>query len=880
MRTAAALAVAFESLRVAAQDYSSIGSTLVEPRVVASSNGLLEYTINIDQFRYEGPTAQFWTRVFDGGIPGPTFKLKPGDTFKLTFQNKLGPNPAGQVTTMNQYHSPNTSNIHTHGLHISGESPGDNVFTVVDPGASYTYTYVIPTDHAGGTHWYHPHHHASTALQAGGGAAGALLVEDRDGDVPAAISSMEQYVMVAQYFPLAMNPTLSTIAAAAGDTLLTNNFVGNNDFVLINGLYQPTVPLTVGKWKRLRIVHSGTIAMLQLTLPGCDMDLLAKDGVYLKTAPRRVASVYVIAGARADVAVRCGAAGQYAFQSGAAAAGSRDAEALQRGGGPPGGGGPGGGGAPGAGATYTGTVATMQATARASGVAADPDIGTFNPVMPDYLADLTAGVTASSSFTINFAGGGGGCTVNQQSFQGHTSYITSAAVGQVHEWTVVGAQGHPMHKHINPMQIVSVADGTGWLQVGDWHDVLYNPGGAPGNDVVVRFQTDRFTGHCVIHCHFLPHEDLGCMAVLDITGTEGTVGPVKSTQTTSFSTALSPPPPSPPPGVIQSPPPPPPSPPPRMPPPPPVVPSPSPPPPPMVPPPPPPPSPPPLVSPSPPPPLPSPPPPSPPPPRPPPSPPPPPLVEGAPCPPPLPPPPPSPPPPPPPVVPSPAPPPSPPPPPPPSPSPPPSPPPPPTPLGGVVVGTRVQSRVDFATTFPAMSVDQFTAELQTRYREAVGTVAAGAESVEITAISAGSVVVETSVQFPAGAVDTGSDAFVTKLLNEPAAVVAPAQELQQFGDVSVSSVTKKTSVAATPAPTPRPIVTPAPTPSPDGGTTTGTTGTTGSGTTGSTSTTGATSSAGTTTGLTSAATGPATPTSASARASASVLLGAALLLSI
>jgi FtsP/CotA-like multicopper oxidase with cupredoxin domain len=46
-----------------------------------------------------------------------------------------------------------TTNLHTHGLHISGESPGDNIFTTVGPSALNTYTYVIPADHMGGTFW-------------------------------------------------------------------------------------------------------------------------------------------------------------------------------------------------------------------------------------------------------------------------------------------------------------------------------------------------------------------------------------------------------------------------------------------------------------------------------------------------------------------------------------------------------------------------------------------------------------------------------------------------------------------------------------------------------------------------------------------------------
>jgi FtsP/CotA-like multicopper oxidase with cupredoxin domain len=52
-----------------------------------------------------------------------------------------------------QFHYPNTTNLHTHGLHISSASPGDNVLHVVEPQTDYEYTYEIPANHAGGTFW-------------------------------------------------------------------------------------------------------------------------------------------------------------------------------------------------------------------------------------------------------------------------------------------------------------------------------------------------------------------------------------------------------------------------------------------------------------------------------------------------------------------------------------------------------------------------------------------------------------------------------------------------------------------------------------------------------------------------------------------------------
>ncbi|WHI51805.1 hypothetical protein P3339_02950 [Microbulbifer sp. MLAF003] len=41
-------------------------------------------------------------------------------------------------------HEFNTYNLHTHGLHVSPESPGDNVCMKIPPGENFTYEYDIP----------------------------------------------------------------------------------------------------------------------------------------------------------------------------------------------------------------------------------------------------------------------------------------------------------------------------------------------------------------------------------------------------------------------------------------------------------------------------------------------------------------------------------------------------------------------------------------------------------------------------------------------------------------------------------------------------------------------------------------------------------------
>merc|ERR1719331_175798 len=119
------------------------------------------------------------------------------------------------------------------------------------------------------------------------------------------------------------------------------------------------------------------------------------------------------------------------------------------------------------------------------------------------------------------------CTVNGITFQ-RGAPIGRMAVNTVQEWEMANVAGHPLHLHVNPFQLTEVAASRfsptamapcdaeyGYACVGDWLDTLQLPGFGK-SDARFRFVTDTFTGHEVMHCHYLNHEDLGCMAYFDI----------------------------------------------------------------------------------------------------------------------------------------------------------------------------------------------------------------------------------------------------------------------------------------------------------------------------------------------------------------------------
>lgn len=108
--------------------------------------------------------------------------------------------------------------------------------------------------------------------------------------------------------------------------------------------------------------------------------------------------------------------------------------------------------------------------------------------------------------------------INDEAFTG--SIVHHMQLGTVEEWTVTGMAGgfaHPAHVHVYPMQLQSTGDGAAealGFRVGEWYDTLPSLNGGS----VVRLPIATFDGHIVLHCHILPHEDLGMMALGNTAG--------------------------------------------------------------------------------------------------------------------------------------------------------------------------------------------------------------------------------------------------------------------------------------------------------------------------------------------------------------------------
>jgi len=175
-----------------------------------------------------------------------------------------------------------------------------------------------------------------------------------------------------------------------------------------------------------------------------------------------------------------------------------------------------------------------------------PELPTTSPQRPCYVADLTqVEPDATNSIAMEMTITGDLSTdVHSISWNGESESMTSERlvqlntdmlhypamaemqVGTVQELKVTGVNGHPMHVHVNHMQITEMtsdASENGYFQVGDYHDTLLLPSLGMHDSVKVRMQLDAFTGKMVVHCHVLTQEDEGMMAYINISGQRGTV---------------------------------------------------------------------------------------------------------------------------------------------------------------------------------------------------------------------------------------------------------------------------------------------------------------------------------------------------------------------
>ncbi|MBY5933539.1 multicopper oxidase domain-containing protein [Tateyamaria omphalii] len=274
-------------------------------------------------------------------IVGPTLTMQRGQTTGVLLSNAIRGCGADAIPGVKDNmsgwkpHDFTSTNLHTHGLHVSPQAPSDDVLIILDSknkphsdhaahhgnhgahhtirsaldATSYAYRYELPDDHPVGTFWYHPHKHGSVAAQVGPGMAGALIVRapesENDFDTLLAdtckITKADEEVVVLQsitYFETTGGDAEQGVFYPYGYYLsevehnfdpstchgLTPTKAASVPAMSVNGQVNPVITMDQGEIKRLRFVNAsnGQTIVPQFVGEGApEVYAIAVDGIAL-----------------------------------------------------------------------------------------------------------------------------------------------------------------------------------------------------------------------------------------------------------------------------------------------------------------------------------------------------------------------------------------------------------------------------------------------------------------------------------------------------------------------------------------------------------------------------------------------------------------------
>ena len=450
-------------------------TVFIEPAALRSTRGELRVSLQAAEgpVRIAGRAATALS--YNGGLPGPTLHLQPGDRLRVRLMNRLQ----------------SATNLHVHGLHVSPEGHSDNVLVAVKPGALFDYDYQLPGNHPPGVFWYHPHHHGTVADQVFGGLYGAIIIGDPQPDLHPVPSNLER-VLVISDISLAADSSVRT--ASSMDRMRGRE----GDLILVNGQVRPVIITRPGSRERWRVVNACTSRYLRLRLDGQRLQLLGIDSGRL-AQPRDIDQIVLAPGNRADLIVTT--------TSGTA---MLRALGYDR-------------GAPSMGGVVSrssNTARTVLATLQVSGDAVPVLPPIARQAVPRDLRDTPSAGRRQLTFTMGMgAGMGGGMDGGGMDFTIDGRVFDPSRIdqvvpgGAVEEWTIANTSSmdHPFHLHVWPMQLVEVGGQPVTAVI--WQDVINVPA---HSHITVRIAFETFTGRAVYHCHILDHEDKGMMGIVHV----------------------------------------------------------------------------------------------------------------------------------------------------------------------------------------------------------------------------------------------------------------------------------------------------------------------------------------------------------------------------
>ena len=396
--------------------------------------------------------------AYNGSVPGPTLRVRLGETLRVTFTNRL----------------PQETTIHWHGVRVPNGMDGVPHATQppVAPGGTFVYEFT-PKD--AGTFWFHPHVRGSEQVERG--LYGVLIVED---EKPAPFS--REVVWVLDDW---LRDSSGQVVEAFNTPheLMHDGRWGNA--ITVNGQSNPMLEVKSGERIRLRLLNSANGRIFRPDFSRLDAKLIAIDGMYLRE-PLDPAGLEIAPGNRVDLDITFSAASSERFPI-------LDRFSAQR----------------------PNLLAEIVVDGVASTQATFPTLARAH--VPRWSAALATRV--DHEFRLNARRGGPlgiEWTINDQAFAGHEhdhpAMVTfKQGTFQHLRFTNESFRLHPIHLHGMFFRLLA-RNGQAVDEPYFRDTVLIH-----GKETIDIGLVALDPGHWMMHCHILEHAEAGMMTMIDVT---------------------------------------------------------------------------------------------------------------------------------------------------------------------------------------------------------------------------------------------------------------------------------------------------------------------------------------------------------------------------
>jgi FtsP/CotA-like multicopper oxidase with cupredoxin domain len=478
---------------------------LPQPRVLKSTNGLLDIALRATPSTVDmGAARPVTTYTFDHVVPGHTWEIAPGDRLRVNLVNELPPlDHDRHPIDLTRPHEWTTTNLHTHGLHVSSAGNGDNPFLAIPPGESFQYEIDVPVDHTGGFFWYHPHKHGAVAHQVRAGMAGGLIVRGEIDEVPEVRAAKEQ-LLILQAIELGDDfQLLDPIPQPSKEEAF---FPRTQILYTVNGVMNPRITMYPGEVQRWRLLNAAEGKFMLLRLEEHPLHVLAWDGLTLP-APDPVDDLLMSAGNRTEILVKARTPGIYNL---VLSPGSSQRPGL-----------------PGmahatpdpsmqdSGELHTRSILTVEVVGSGPDMPLPASLPAWDPPMLPIARTREFAYTVQRADDNEFLSFG----VDGEPFDPDRAPY-QMKLGTAEEWTLINGvdqklpnHAHGLHIHVNPFKITKINGEP--LATPLWHDT-FALSGQNGDSLTIVSNFEDFTGRFVDHCHVVAHEDLGMMEALEV----------------------------------------------------------------------------------------------------------------------------------------------------------------------------------------------------------------------------------------------------------------------------------------------------------------------------------------------------------------------------